>query len=244
MERPSSLRRRCLPAIRGSAPSPPMNSWKEQILSVPSSAVDLGWVILLAVACLPGTLPAADAPPGLKQAAAHQPKPGGTFTNTIAMRFAYIPPGEFTMGSPKTETGRSGDETQHQVTLTKGWHLGIHPVTQAQWKAVMGGDSASRFKADDLPVDEVLWNDAVTFCKKLSEKEGRRYRLPTSAEWEYACRAGTATAFNTGDDEAALNEAGWVRRQQRLQIPSRRPEETQRLGPLRHARQRLAVVQR
>lgn len=186
-----------------------MNSWKKQILSVPSSAVDLGWVILLAVACLPGALPAADAPPGLKQAAGHQPKPGGTFTNTIAMRFAYIPPGEFTMGSPKTEAGRSADETLHQVTLTKGWHLGIHPVTQAQWKSVMGGDSASRFKGDDLPVDEVLWNDAVTFCKKLSEKEGRRYRLPTSAEWEYACRAGTTTAFNTGDDEAALNEAGW-----------------------------------
>jgi len=143
-----------------------------------------------------------------KQAAVNQPKPGPLVTNSIAMKLAYIPPGEFTMGSPKSEAGRSGDEIQHKVTLTKGCYLGIHPVTQAQWKAVMG-DSASRFKGDDLPIDEVLWSDAVTFCKKLSEKEGRRYRLPTSAEWEYACRAVTTTAFNTGDDEAALKEAGW-----------------------------------
>jgi len=151
---------------------------------------------------------AADVPPLLLRTAADQPRLGDRFTNSIGMKLAYIPPGEFTMGSPKTEAGRSADETQHKVTLTKGCSIGIHPVTQAQWKAVMG-ESASRFKGDDLPVDEVLWKDVVNFCKKLSEKEGRRYRLPTSAEWEYACRAGTTTAYHTGESEAALGEAGW-----------------------------------
>jgi formylglycine-generating enzyme required for sulfatase activity len=106
------------------------------------------------------------------------------------MKLAHIPPGEFVMGSPETEAGRVGHETQHKVILTRGFYIGINTVTQAQWKAVMG-ESASRFKGDDLPVDEVLWNDAVTFCKELSEKEGKRYRLPTEAEWEYACRACT-----------------------------------------------------
>ena len=142
------------------------------------------------------------------QAAVEQPKPGDVFTNSIAMKLAYIPSGEFVMGSPETEAGRVDHETRHKVTLAKGYYIGIHTVTQAQWKVLMG-DSASRFKGDDLPVDEVLWDDAVTFCKRLSEKEGKRYRLPTEAEWEYACRAETATVYNTGDGEAALGEAAW-----------------------------------
>ena len=164
--------------------------------------------VLVAVAFGLGSLQSADPAPGPKQADAGQSNPGDTMTNSIGMKLAFIPPGEFVMGSPKTEAGREGHETQHKVTLTKGFHLGIHTVTQAQWKAVMG-ESASRFKGDNLPVDEVLWRDAAAFCKKLSEKEGRAYRLPTEAEWEYACRAGTTTTFNTGDGEDALAGAGW-----------------------------------
>ena len=155
-----------------------------------------------------GTLQAADPSGEGKPVAAGQHKLGEIFTNSIGMKLAYIAPGEFLMGSPKTEVGREGHETQHKVTLTKGYFIGVYTVTQAQWRAVMG-EGASRFKGDNLPVDEVVWSDAVSFCKKLSEKEGRRYRLPTEAEWEFACRAGTTTVFNTGDDEAALAEAGW-----------------------------------
>ncbi|MCY2931705.1 MAG: formylglycine-generating enzyme family protein [Planctomycetota bacterium] len=137
-----------------------------------------------------------------------QPTLGDTFTNSMGMTLAYIPPGEFVMGSPPTEDGRAEHETQHKVTLTQGFYIGIHTVTQAQWKAVMG-DSASRFKGDDLPVDEVVWDDAATFCKRLGQKEGKPYRLPTEAEWEYACRAGTTTVYSTGQSEAGLGEAAW-----------------------------------
>ena len=175
---------------------------------MPSTSYGVALVVLWTVAGGLGTLQAAEPPHEIKQAAVTQPKPGDIMTNSIAMNLAYIAPGEFAMGSPKTESGREGHETQHKVTLTKGFYIGIYTVTQAQWKAVMG-EGASRFKGDDLPVDEVLWTDAVIFCKKLSEKEGRRYRLPTEAEWEYACRAGTTTAYHTGEGEAALAEAGW-----------------------------------
>ena len=164
--------------------------------------------VLLVLAWGLGTLPAADPTADSKPSTAGQPQLGKVMTNSIGMKLVYLPPGEFTMGSPRTEVGREGHETPHQVTLTKGFFIGIYPVTQAQWKAIMG-EGSSRFQGDELPVDEVLWSDAVIFCKKLSEKEGKTYRLPTEAEWEYACRAGTTTVFNTGDGEAALGEAAW-----------------------------------
>jgi formylglycine-generating enzyme required for sulfatase activity len=110
------------------------------------------------------------------------------------------------MGSPEGEKGRYENERQHWVTLTKGFYLGVHEVTQAEWKAVMGGDNnPSHFKGDELPVDIVSWDNAVAFCRKLNAKEGWsedkgwRYQLPTEAEWEYACRAGTETPFHFGD---------------------------------------------
>ena len=113
------------------------------------------------------------------------------------MKFVKIKPGEFLMGSPESEENRQEDEAQRPVRLTKGFFMGITEVTQAQWKAVMGTDP-SDFKGDNLPVEQMSWDDAVGFCRKLSAKESKRYRLPTEAEWEYACRAGTTTAFNTG----------------------------------------------
>jgi len=126
-------------------------------------------------------------------------KPVGPFwTNSIGMRFTCIPPGTFLMGSLPTEEERRDDETQHQVTLTKGFLLGVYPVTQAQWRAVMW-NNPSYFKGDDRPVEQVSWEDCQEFCQKLSKREDKRYRLATEAQWEYACRAGTTTPFYFGE---------------------------------------------
>ena len=116
------------------------------------------------------------------------------------------------MGGPANEPEREGyagaDETQHGVTLTKGFHLGIHQVTQAQWQAVMGANP-SNFKGDgNLPVESVSWDDCVAFCEALGNKDGKTYRLPTEAEWEYACRAGTTTPFHFGDT-ISVNQANY-----------------------------------
>jgi formylglycine-generating enzyme required for sulfatase activity len=93
--------------------------------------------------------------------------------------------------------------TQRICTLKRNsLFLAVHAVTQAQWKAVMG-ENPSRFQGDSLPVEQVSWDACNTFCKKLSEKDGKRYRLPTEAEWEWACRAGTATPFHFGDTISA-----------------------------------------
>jgi formylglycine-generating enzyme required for sulfatase activity len=126
------------------------------------------------------------------------------FTNSIGMRFVRIKPGEFLMGSPVTAPGRAETEVLHNVKITKSFLMATTTVTQAQWKAVMG-DNPSHVQGDELPVGSVTWNDALTYCKKLGEKEGKHYRLPTEAEWEYACRAGTQTAYggSNNPDEVA-----------------------------------------
>ncbi len=134
-----------------------------------------------------------------------EPEPGDVFVNSIGMKLAYIPAGTFYMGSPPDEKGRQDDEFQHRVKLTRPFRIGVTEVTQAQWNAVMGS-ARSYLKGDNLPVDKMSWKDAVTFCEKLSEKEGKTYRLPTEAEWEYACRAGAAGRFaGTGK----LDDMGW-----------------------------------
>jgi len=136
---------------------------------------------------------------------------GTMFTNSLGMKFAYCPPGEFTMGSPETELLRSPDETLRQVTLTQGFYLGIYEVTQSEYTQVMGknpsgfapnGAFASKVSGLDtsrFPVEQVNWEDANLFCDALSKKDGRAYRLPTEAEWEYACRAGTSTPYSFGE---------------------------------------------
>ncbi len=102
------------------------------------------------------------------------------------------------MGSPHDQPQRREDETLHWVTLTRGFWMSIYPVTQAQWEGRMH-DNPSRFRGDDLPVERVQWRDVLAFCRALAKLDGRTYRLPTEAEWEYACRAGTTTAFHFGD---------------------------------------------
>lgn len=123
--------------------------------------------------------------------------PGPFWTNSSSMTFACIPPGTFRMGSGARERGRDHHETRHTVTLTHGFFLSIHPVTQEQWTAVMK-NNPSRFEGPTHPVEMVTWNDCKNFCRELSRAHGCKYRLPTEAEWEYACRAGTSTAFHFG----------------------------------------------
>ena len=141
---------------------------------------------------------------------------GDPIENSIGMVLVPIPAGEFLMGSPETEPGRQDNsELQHQVTLTKPFLLGVHEVTQGQWQAVMDttpwkGKQYVK-EGDDYPATYVSWNDAVEFCRQLSEKEGLEYRLPTESEWEYACRAGTTTGYSFGDDASQLGEYAWYR---------------------------------
>jgi formylglycine-generating enzyme len=131
---------------------------------------------------------------------------GTAFTiRDLALEMLWVKPGTFTMGSPSSELHYE-DETQHTVTLTQGFYLGKHEVTQAQWERVMGSNP-SHFKGADRPVETASWTDVTSFCNKLTALEraagrlpaGMAYQLPTEAQWEYACRAGTKTAFSFGD---------------------------------------------
>jgi formylglycine-generating enzyme required for sulfatase activity len=125
----------------------------------------------------------------------------------IQLEMVMIPGGSFMMGSPEKEEGSDDDERpQHEVTIEPFW-LGQYQVTQAQWKFVAKlpqvnrelEQDPSRFKGDNRPVEQVSWKDAVEFCDRLSKHTKRQYRLPSEAEWEYACRAGTKTPFHFGE---------------------------------------------
>ncbi|MBO7391712.1 MAG: formylglycine-generating enzyme family protein, partial [Verrucomicrobia bacterium] len=143
--------------------------------------------------------------------------------DNVSLDMIWIDPATFTMSSPEGELGRGGDEIQHQVTLSSGYWMGKYEVTQAQYEAVMGENPSLRFIGADLPVEAVTWENAKEFCAKLTEIEkaagrlpqGYEYSLPTEAEWEYACRAGTTTALNSGknlsrlDDCPEMDEVGW-----------------------------------
>jgi uncharacterized protein (TIGR02996 family) len=120
--------------------------------------------------------------------------PGG-----VGITFSFIPPGSFLMGSNHPE-GEDDEKPVHRVTLTKGFYMGIHPVTQAHWKAITGANPSS-FPGENRPVEQVCWDDCQEFCVKLTAHlKGRgTVRMPTEAEWEYACRAGTTTKFHFGD---------------------------------------------
>ncbi|MBF0119231.1 MAG: SUMF1/EgtB/PvdO family nonheme iron enzyme [Desulfobacterales bacterium] len=138
--------------------------------------------------------------------------------NSIGMEFVQIPAGSFMMGSPESEPGRDSDETLHKVTLTKGFYMQITEVTQGQWKAIMG-NNPSHFKncGNECPVEKVSWHDVQNFIEKLNQKEGiSKYRLPTEAEWEYASRAGSESAFANGsitqtacEHDPNLDKMGW-----------------------------------
>ncbi len=140
------------------------------------------------------------------------------FENRIGMRFVKILPGTFLMGSPASEKGRERDEKLHRVKLTKGFYISVTEVTQDQWIKIMGDNPSSFPECGlDCPVDNVSWYDCKLFIKKLNRREQTaKYRLPTEAEWEYAARAGSRTAFPSGDIteihcgiDRALDRIGW-----------------------------------
>ena len=116
-----------------------------------------------------------------------------------------IPAGEFLMGS---DAGDSDEKPEHRVRITKPFYLGKYEVTQEQWAAVMG-NNPSRFQGPKNPVEQVSWDDCQEFCRRLSAKEGKEYRLPTEAEWEYACRAGSTGEYCFGDEGSRLGEYAW-----------------------------------
>jgi formylglycine-generating enzyme required for sulfatase activity len=127
--------------------------------------------------------------------------------NGVDLDMILIPPGTFTMGAPSTEENSSDSERpQHQVSLPF-FFMGRYPITQAQWKAIAKLDpisqrldpDCSNFKGDNRPVERVSWQDAIEFCARLSRHTGKNYRLPSEAEWEYACRAETTTPFHFGE---------------------------------------------
>jgi formylglycine-generating enzyme required for sulfatase activity len=126
-----------------------------------------------------------------------------TFTNSIGMKFVHIPPGTFMMGSPLDDPGRRNDESQHLVTLSKGFYMQTTEVTQGQWESIMGARpwSGKEYVCDniDCPAIYISWNDCQDFIRRLNQKEATdKYRLPTEAEWEYACRAGSTTTLANG----------------------------------------------
>lgn len=157
-----------------------------------------------------------------EQCCAQSPK---EITNSIGMKLLMISKGTFKMGSPPGEKGSAHDERQHEVTISKDYYLGVYEVTQAQYKKVMG-DNPSYFQGENLPdpqkvndtsnfpVETVSWEDAVEFCSRLSalpveKTAGHVYRLPTEAEWEYACRAGNKLAYSFWGDVRALGDYAW-----------------------------------
>ncbi len=167
----------------------------------------------------PQTPPIAMAPFSENEAKGHQAawaayleKPV-ELTNSVDMKLKLIPAGTFMMGSAEPEVGRSQNETQHRVTLTKPYYLGTTEVTQGQWESVMGTTPWKGQKqvqeGSNNAASNISWYDAVEFCRKLSAMERKTYRLPTEAEWEYACRGGTTTAYSFGSNAAQLSDYGW-----------------------------------
>ena len=177
---------------------------------------------------------------------------GDPIVNSIGMVLVPIPAGEFQMGHPDSDNpDRDQDaKRQHQVTITQPYYLAICEVTQQQYESVMETrpwqDQPVVRDVDDHAATYVGWDDATEFCRKLSDQEGVEYRLPTEAEWEYACRAGTETAYSFGDDGGELGDYAWFHRNaygegDQYAHPVG-PQTAELVGPVRHARQCLGVV--
>ena len=135
-------------------------------------------------------------------------------SNSLGMEFVYIKPGSLMMGSPSNEFGRDDDENQHRVTLTKGFFIQTTEVTQGQWVSVMGKrpwrGKSNVHEGNNYPAVYVTWEDCQKFIRRLNKMEKtKKYRLPTEAEWEYACRAGGNSRFGFGDNDDGLGQYGW-----------------------------------
>jgi len=147
-------------------------------------------------------LPASPAAPPVLAPAGGQKELTLDLGGGVTMKMVLIRPAKFMMGEGE------GAFSRHEVTISKPFYMGVTEVTQAQYEAVMG-TNPSKFKGAANPVETVSWDDATKFCEKLSEKTRQTIRLPTEAEWEYACRAGTQTAFSFGDNPSALGDYAW-----------------------------------
>ena len=136
-----------------------------------------------------------------------------TVYNSVGMQLVRVSGGTFVMGSPDSESGRDNNETEHLVTISHDYFMQTTEVTQSQWKSLMGTEpwkgKVYVKEGANYPAVYVSWGDAVAFCEKLSEKEGKTYRLPTEAEWEYACRAGTKTTWSYGNGNTAFGDYAW-----------------------------------
>lgn len=137
-----------------------------------------------------------------------------SFVNSVGATMVLIPAGSFMMGSPDSDSDApSNERPQHRVTISRSYYMGETEVTQGQWKSVMGTEpwkqDLSVPEGAQCPAMYVSWDEAVKFCEKLSEREGKKYRLPTEAEWEYACRGGTSTRYSFGDNESNLSRFAW-----------------------------------
>jgi formylglycine-generating enzyme required for sulfatase activity len=132
---------------------------------------------------------------------------------SVKLEMVLVPAGEFMMGSPDSDDdSMQNEKPQHRVRITKPFYLGKYPVTQEQWEAVMG-KNPSEFKGPKHPVENVSWADCQEFLKKLNARvTGPTFRLPTEAQWEYACRAGSKTRYYFGDDEEKLGEYAWYQK--------------------------------
>jgi formylglycine-generating enzyme required for sulfatase activity len=165
----------------------------------------LGGVLLAVLLSRPGPKPADSRAGGAESRA---------LSNSLGMKLVPVPAGTFAMGSLDSEPGAEPDETpQHAVAITRPFYLGAHEVTQKQFWDTMG-KNPSRFAPGkgggwDHPVENVTWHEAKRFCEVLSQREGRKYRLPTEAEWEYACRAGSRTPYWFGSDARDLGPFAW-----------------------------------
>ncbi|MBI5724250.1 MAG: formylglycine-generating enzyme family protein [Planctomycetes bacterium] len=146
--------------------------------------------------------------------------------NNVTMKLILIPPGRFTMGNPENEPIRDNEDARNndkgprrEVTISKPFYMGIYEVTQAQYEAVMGEKNPNHyFENPAKPENCVTWNEAVKFCEKLSQKTGKAVRLPTEAEWEYACRAGSNTRFCYGDGYEELGDYAWYRKNSEAEL--------------------------
>ncbi len=143
------------------------------------------------------------------EAAAPLPAETTVEINGVAMAFVLIPAGSFAMGA--SEYVGDGDESPvHRVTISRPYYLGKYEVTQAQWQAAMG-ENPSHVRGPQLPVESVTWHDCQRFLGRLAEKTGRTFALPTEAQWEYACRAGTTTSWSFGADDTLAGDHAWFR---------------------------------
>lgn len=188
----------------------PFRPWGSWCGRVWSRHMQLGW--LFTIVCLTGAVWGF----AIMQRTTQKP-----FTNSLGIQMVAIPAGRFTIGSPASEAARGTNETQREVMITTPFWIGKHEVTQKQWKRILGTEpwlqNRGLLPRADSAAVYVSWSDAVAFCRMLTLNErranaipdGYEYRLPTEAEWEYACRAGTTTRFSHGDSDAALDQYAW-----------------------------------